>query len=354
MKYIVALLLFVYSFPCTLSAKEAQYYETTLSGDVQCLLCPRACLLKEGETGVCRVRRNVNGKMVSLTYGQVVAANVDPIEKKPLFQFLPASETFSIAAAGCNLRCAFCQNWNISQAEPGTISSVTMMPDDVVTAARTRKCQSISFTYSEPTVFYEYMFDTAARAKKQGIKNVLVSCGYINPGPLKNLCSVIDAANVDLKGFSDRAYKQIGAARLAPVLETLTVLKHNGVWVEVGYLVIPTLNDDPAELKKFVEWVATNLGHDVPVHFLRFFPQHRLTHIPPTPLKTLEQAYALAKEQGINYVYIGNVPGHRYENTWCPHCGKLLIERKGYFVENDHIIDGKCMYCGYKIAGVWH
>jgi pyruvate formate lyase activating enzyme len=223
----------------------------------------------------------------------------------------------------------------------------------VVEAAIEKHCRSISYTYSEPTVFYEYMFDTAAQARKHGIKNVYISCGYIKPDPLKNLCTVLDAANVDLKGFSDRVYRQIGAAQLAPVLETLKILKQNGVWVEVGYLVIPTLNDDPAELKKLVQWIAANLGKDVPLHFLRFFPQHRLTHIPPTPVKTLEQAYALAKEAGLNYVYIGNVPGHRYENTWCPRCGKMLIGRKGYFIESNNIVGGKCKFCGHKIAGVW-
>ena len=342
----------IFSTPL-LDAKEAKYYSKLADKQVQCLMCPRECLLKPGDTGYCTNRKNEGGILRSLVYAKVCSANVDPVEKKPLFHFLPGSTTFSIATAGCNLRCVFCQNWEISQVPYTEVQSRELSPEQVVRLAAENNCASISYTYSEPTAFYEYMFDTAAVAHKHGIRNVMVTSGYINPEPLKELCTVIDAANVDLKGFSDRVYKQVAAAKLAPVLETLKIMKAKGVWLEVGYLVIPTLNDSSKEIGDFSLWVSANLGKDVPVHFLRFFPMHKLTQLPPTPIETLERAFNIARNAGLKYVYIGNVPGHRSENTYCPNCKNMVIERKGYFLGKINMTKGKCNFCGYKIAGIW-
>jgi pyruvate formate lyase activating enzyme len=353
MRYFFLFAFIFLSSPSFSHAKEARYYLSLPTGDLQCLLCPRECTIKEGDTGPCRVRKNVKGKLESLIYGQACAVNIDPIEKKPFFHFLPASRSFSVATVGCTLRCIFCQNWSISQVEPAGINAVNLSPEQIVQAAKKNKCPSISYTYSEPTAFYEYMYDTAWLAKQHGIRNMMVTCGYISQEPLKDLCKVIDAANVDLKGFSDRVYRRMSAAKLAPVLETLKTMKEQSVWVEVGYLVIPTVNDSPEEIKSMTQWIATNLGPDVPLHFLRFFPQHKLTNLPPTPVETLEKACAIARESGLNYVYIGNVPGHREENTYCPRCKKMLIKRKGYFVEQMNIKNGRCAFCGKEIAGVW-
>jgi len=296
----------------------------------------------------------VGGKLESIVYGRLVSLGIDPIEKKPLFHFLPKTPTLSVATAGCNLRCNFCQNWAISQAEPADVQSQNVFPEDLVKLAVDKACPSISYTYSEPTAFYDYVYDTSLLARKSGIKNVLVTCGYINPEPLKALSGSIDAANVDLKGFSDNTYRWVAGAKLAPVLETLKVLKANGVWLEVGYLVIPSVNDSTGELKAMVAWTAKNLGKDVPVHFLRFFPENKLTNLPPTPVSKLEEAYRLAKAAGINYVYIGNVPGSKFENTYCPKCGKMIVARKGYFIEELNIVNSRCRFCGQKIPGVWN
>ncbi|MCX5781968.1 MAG: AmmeMemoRadiSam system radical SAM enzyme [Elusimicrobia bacterium] len=354
MRKILVFLISVFLFLNTsLSAKEAKYYNKLEGNQVQCLLCPRECVLQEGQTGTCLVKKNEKGTLVSLVYAKVCSTNIDPIEKKPLFHFLPGSSTFSIATAGCTLRCVFCQNWEISQMSPQDVRSQTLYPEQIVKLAKENNCNSISYTYSEPTAFYEYMYDTSIIAHKNGIKNVEVTSGYINPEPLKELCTVLDAASVDLKGFSDRVYRRVSAAKLSPVLETLKIMKQKGVWLEVGYLVIPTINDSSEELKDFAMWVSANLGKEVPVHFLRFFPMHKLTQLPPTPIETLERAYNIAKSAGLNYVYLGNVPGHRTENTYCPNCKKMLIERKGYFVGKINLNKGRCKFCNYKIAGVW-
>lgn len=351
----IAILLFLatFLFASLSHSKETRYYQKLSGGEVNCLLCPRSCVLRDGQTGVCRTRKNEKGTLVSLVYGKLVSMNADPVEKKPLFHFLPQTATLSVATAGCNLRCNFCQNWTISQIEPDEVRSRDVSPEELIAAAKAGNCPSISYTYSEPTAYYDYVYDCAKLARKHGIKNILVTSGYINPEPLKELCSVIDAANVDLKGFSDNTYRWVAAARLAPVLESLKILKENEVWLEVGYLVIPSVNDSEKELKAMVAWISDNLGKDVPVHFLRFFPMHKLTNLPPTPVSKLEEAYKLAKAAGLNYVYIGNVPGNSAGNTYCPKCKKLLIGRKGYFVEANNIRGGKCRYCGEKIHGIW-
>jgi pyruvate formate lyase activating enzyme len=335
------------------SAKEAKYYEQLPGDRVQCLLCPRECMIEEGQKGVCRVRKNEKGKLVSLVYAKPCSVNVDPIEKKPLYHFLPGTQTFSIATPGCNLRCVFCQNWEISQSEPEDIQTTDLLPEQAVALAKDKKCPSISYTYSEPVSFYEYMYDTAFLAKQHKLKNVWITCGYINQEPLNELCTVIDAANVDIKGFSNKTYRWTSGVTIDPILETLKTLKAKGVWLEVGYLVIPTLNDSDAEIDSMLDWFMKNLGNNVPLHLLRFFPQHKLTNLPPTPIETLDKIYNKAKKAGIRYVYVGNVPGHKANNTYCHNCGKMIIGRKGYFVEEFNIVDGKCKFCGTKIPGVW-
>lgn len=331
----------------------ARHWQKMENNSVQCLLCPRRCVLKEGQVGYCRVRKNFGGQLASLVYGRPVAANVDPVEKKPLYHFLPGTRTFSLATVGCSMRCLFCQNWDISQAEPSDFKAEYIPPDRIVQSAWEKTCPSISYTYSEPAVFFEYLYDISALARKSALRNVMVTSGHINPGPLAELCSVLDAANVDLKGFSDLSYRRMANTRLAPILEAVMVLRRKGVWLELGYLVIPSINDSREEISSLCRWVADSLGADVPLHFLRFFPQHKLSHLPPTPPASLDTAYALARRHGLNYVYIGNIPGHRANHTYCHKCGKLLIERRGYFIERNLMQDGRCPHCGQRIPGVW-
>lgn len=332
---------------------DARYYQKLDQNKVQCQLCPRKCLLKNGQTGYCRVRQNYNGTLKTLVYGQVCALNADPVEKKPLYHFLPGTKTLSLATVGCSMRCLFCQNWNISQAEPGAVETSFIGPGDMVRTALEEKCLSISYTYSEPAVFYEYMYDIAGEARKRNVRNILITSGHINPEPLRALCPLLDAANLDLKGFSDSVYLKMAKTKLSPILDALKIIKKNGVWLEVGYLLIPSVNDNPREIKAMADWIVQNLGRDVPLHFLRFFPQHKLSHLPPTPLSTMESAYKIAKSAGINYVYLGNVPGHKANNTYCPKCGRMIIERKGYFTTRLNIKNGRCKYCNNAIPGVW-
>lgn len=342
------------SHPAAGQSHPARHYQKLEKKSVQCRLCPRNCFLKDGQTGYCRVRKNKGGELESLVYGRLVAANVDPIEKKPLYHFLPGTRSYSIATVGCSMRCVFCQNWDISQAEPSDFGTNYTAPEKVAAAAAAAGCASISYTYSEPAVFYEYMYDVSALSRGRGIRNVMVTSGHINTGPLAELCRVLDAANLDLKGFSDLSYRRMANTRLGPILEAVMVLRSEGVWLELGYLVIPTVNDGREEISDLCRWVADSLGPDVPLHFLRFFPQHKLSHLPPTPLAAMDTAYSIARRAGIRYVYLGNVPGHRANHTYCHRCGKLLVERKGYFVERNLIRDGRCPYCRQRIPGVWN
>jgi len=295
---------------------------------------------------------NKDGTLYSLVYGKPCAVHVDPIEKKPFFHFLPGSTTFSIATAGCVLSCKFCQNWQISQAKPEDTDTYDLPPEKVVSNAVAYKCKSVTYTYTEPTVFYEYMHDTAVIAKKQGIKNTMHSCGYINEKPLRTLSKYMDAADIDLKGFTEDFYSRICSGSLRPVLNSLVILKEEGVWLEITNLVIPTLNDDLNNVREMSRWIVKNLGADVPIHFSRFFPHYKLTNLPPTPLETLEGVRKTAIDAGLKFVYIGNIR-HEGENTFCPKCKKLLIERMGYFVKQNHIANGKCKFCNTGIAGVW-
>ena len=307
-------------------SKEALYYVPTPRG-LKCQLCPNECTIKEGETGDCRTRITEKNKMYSIVYGNPCSIHVDPIEKKPLFHFLPESRAFSVATAGCNLACLNCQNWTISQKSPKETRNYELMPDNLVSSAQQNNCDSIAYTYSEPIVFYEYMLDSAKIARKNGIKNVMVSAGYIKERPLRELCKYIDAANIDLKSFSNDIYMRLNAGGLDEVLRTLKVMKEEGVWLEITNLVVPEWTDDLDMIKRMTEWLYENGFKDTPLHFSRFHPMHKLKHLPPTPTSVLSDARKIAINSGLNYVYIGNVPNSEGENTYCPSCKKEIINR---------------------------
>jgi len=333
--------------------KEARYYKKIEGNIVQCQLCPRECFVSDGNRGYCDVRENQNGTYYTLVYGRLVAIHIDPIEKKPLFHFLPGTNALSVATAGCNVDCKFCQNWNIAQALPEEVPSKFVPPDQLVSLAVKYKSPTMAFTYTEPVVFTEYVYDCASFGKNHNVRSVMISNGYINKKPMQDLCGVLDAVKIDLKSFNDNFYKKIVRGTLKPVLDTLVTLKESNKWFEMVYLVIPTLNDKKEEIANMSKWILNNLGPDVPIHFTRFHPEYLLTNLPPTPVKTLEIAYNTAKDAGLNFVYIGNVPGHQAENTYCPNCNKLLIQRLGFSIKENNIVDGKCKFCGKDIPGVW-
>lgn len=323
-----------------------------MSKTVQCELCPNSCVLLNGQHSKCRARMNKDGKLYSLVYGKPCAVHVDPIEKKPFSHFLPGTTAFSIATAGCVLDCKFCQNWQISQAKPEDTDTYNLPPEKVVSLAKSYQCRSIAYTYTEPTVFYEYMYDTSIIAKKNDIKNTIHSCGYINEKPLRTLSKYLNAANIDLKGFSEDFYSRICNGSLKPVLNSLVILKDENVWLEITNLVIPTLNDNMKTIRDMCKWILKNLGPNVPVHFSRFFPNYKLTNLPPTPLETLIEARKTAMDTGLLFLYIGNIR-HEGESTFCPKCKKMLIERIGYFVKQNNIVNGMCRFCKTSIPGIW-
>ncbi len=324
-----------------------------MKATVKCPICPKGCELPPGGIGDCRVRQNIDGEIRCTTYGYPCALNVDPVEKKPLYHFLPGSPILSIATAGCNLHCKQCQNWQLSQSAHFASANVEMLPGDVARMAKERECPAIAYTYTEPLVSFEYTRDCCKAAAEADIRNVLVTAAYINPEPLREICRYVDAANVDLKSFSDDFYRTVCDARLAPVLKALTIMKECGVMLEVTNLIIPTLNDSEEETKQLCGWVAENLGVETPLHFSRFFPQNELKHLPPTPTGTLLRAREIAKETGLRFVYVGNMQSADGENTNCPNCGKPLIERHGYTVRANRLADGKCPACQTPVSGIW-
>ncbi|MBP7460600.1 MAG: AmmeMemoRadiSam system radical SAM enzyme [Candidatus Delongbacteria bacterium] len=331
----------------------ARYYTSLDHGRVRCELCPHQCVLKPSQTGICRARRNEKGHLFSLNYGQACAYNIDPIEKKPFFHFYPGSQALSIAAAGCNLRCRYCQNWEISQYAPDDVDSRPLSPTDIANDARRRQIPMVAFTYSEPTVFYEYMLDTADRCGQAGIKTCMISAGFIRKKPLQELCHTLSAVKIDLKSFRDDFYRQICGARLNEVLDALVTIRQSSAWLEIVYLIVPTLNDTPVELTDTARWIKANLGSDVPLHFSRFYPHFKLQNYPPTPVKTLETACQIAKAEGLHYVYAGNLPGNPLEHTVCPTCRAVLIRRYSHTVLENRIRRGKCPDCGHPIPGRW-
>jgi pyruvate formate lyase activating enzyme len=351
------------SFPGALRAQMAKkgliktkfspYYTPLDGGAMQCELCPRRCRVPMGKRGFCGVRENRRGKCYSLVYGNPCVIHLDPIEREPFLHVLPGTTSLTVSTPGCNFRCMFCENWEISQALPEEVYGYDIPPQIVVNKAQATRAQSIAYTYAEPTVFYEYMLDTAYRAKEAGLLNVIHSNGFINQAPLRNLCKVLDAANIDLKGFTDTFYRELSSGELEPVLETLKTLKRENIHVEITSLLIPTKNDELSVLREMCLWVKRELGADTPVHFIRFYPLHKLKKLPSTPIATLEKARAVALSCGLQYAYIGRVPGHEAWNTYCPHCKKMVIQRTGYMIGEMHLKAGKCGFCGRPIAGIW-
>ncbi|WP_456395593.1 AmmeMemoRadiSam system radical SAM enzyme [Thermococcus sp.] len=334
--------------------REAMYWERIGDDTVRCRLCPLNCIISEGRRGSCRVRENRGGKLYTLNYGLVSSIASDPVEKKPLFHFWPGSCALSIGTVGCNMHCRHCQNWEISQADEKFPYLQKATPESIVAIAKRYGCESIAYTYNEPTIWYEFVLDTAKLARNEGINNILVTNGYINEEPFRELAPYVDAMNIDIKAFDDIFYMKIaGVPGGEPSRKTAEIAKKEfGIHVELTYLIIPTLNDREGEFREFARWVVEELGDDTPVHFSRFFPHYRLTNLPPTPLETVERAYRIAREEGLKFVYIGNAPGHQAENTYCPKCGKPLIVRWGFEIEEYHVKDGRCEYCGEPIPVV--
>jgi pyruvate formate lyase activating enzyme len=336
-----------------LGRKLSPFYTELGDGQVRCELCPRFCEVEDGDRGYCGVRENVGGKYYSLVYGNPCALHVDPIEKKPFYHVLPTSRSFSLATAGCNFDCKFCQNWEISQARPDETHNYEASPEQIVQLAARYKCESIASTYVEPTIFTEYMIDIGRLAKRRGLLKVMHSNGFINPAPLRRLCRYLDAACIDLKGFTEAYYQNLTEGMLEPVLDTLRQLKRTGIHTEIVNLVVPGKNDDKKQVTAMCRWIKNELGPDVPLHFSRFYPLYKLKSLPPTPVSTLEQARETALKEGLHYVYIGNVPGHAGEHTYCPKCGIQLIQRLGYRVKILHLKEGSCDRCGLTVPGIW-
>lgn len=337
------------------SAQETDITRPHIHNEVtiRCLLCAQSCFIKSGERGKCRARMNINGELRSLVYGHPAAIHTDPIEKKPFYHFLPGSEAYSLATAGCPLSCKFCQNWQISQSKPEDFSTGYTTPASIVELAVTQNTPVIAFTYNEPTVFTEYFLDIAGYAAEKKIRCVLVSCGFMNRAPLTDMCNILSAIKIDLKGFSQDFYRNVCNADLAPVLNSIKQISKSKVHLEIVNLVVPTLNDSEKMLNNLTDWIAGEIGPDVPIHFTRFHPDYKLFNLPSTPVTTLEQARETAMKKGIHYVYIGNVPGHPGNNTYCPNCGKEIITRSNFFVLDKKMTGGRCNYCNHLIAGVW-
>ncbi|HOX56320.1 MAG TPA: AmmeMemoRadiSam system radical SAM enzyme [Candidatus Paceibacterota bacterium] len=356
--------------------REGSHY-LKLGRNVQCKVCPNNCLLAPGDRSHCRNKVNCDGKLYTLAYANPCTFHVDPVEKKPLFHFLPGSRTFSLATSGCVFRCLNCQNWEISQKKPeetkdprgaelrmrpplpsgfslDQMARLSLFPADAAAVAEALDCPSLSYTYSEPTAFYEYAVDACKAARERKLRNIVVSCGSIEDRAARDLYQLVDAAHVDLKGFDEQVYQKLNSGRLQPILNTLKMLKELGVWFEIINLVVPTYTDDLGLIRRMCGWIAKELGPDQPLHFSRFHPQHKLTYLAPTPVETLVRARDAGRSEGLRYVYIGNVPGlEGAETTWCPNCKKAVVERNIYAVTAVNLADGNCRSCGTRIAGVW-
>ncbi|MHB8411559.1 MAG: AmmeMemoRadiSam system radical SAM enzyme [Candidatus Acidiferrales bacterium] len=335
------------------SLHEARWWDADASGKLHCYLCPRHCHIGDGQAGFCFIRVNQGGKLYSLGYASPAAIQIDPIEKKPLNHFLPGTKILSMGTAGCNMGCFFCQNWDISKSRSDQVHSTHLEPEQVVELAIHHGCPAIAFTYNEPTIWAEYVIDICAAAHKRGLKTVMVTNGYITREAFHDVYDHIDAANVDLKAFTENFYGKVTLTHLEPVLETLLRLKNEtDVWFELTNLMIPTLNDDEAETRKLAEWVLQHLGPDVPLHFTAFHPDFKLRDKPRTPPETLHRAREIAREVGLHYVYKGNIYGDG-AHTYCPECGDLLVKRSWHDVLQNYIVAGTCPQCGHRIPGNW-
>ncbi len=320
---------------------------------VKCLLCAHGCVIESGQRGKCRTRINLKGELRSLVYGRPISIHIDPIEKKPFYHFLPGAAAYSLATAGCPFQCKFCQNWEISQSSPEDYTVPYTAPAKLGKAASDSKATVIAFTYNEPTVFTEYLTDIAREAKKGGLRSVLISCGFMNEAPLTEMCQVLDAIKIDLKGYSDHFYRSVCGAELRPVLRSIKQTAKSRTHLEIVNLVVPTLNDSDNMLLELINWILGECGPDVPVHFTRFHPDYQLLNLPATPVATLERARDTALSRGLHYPYVGNVPGHPGNHTYCPKCKKMVVQREGFFIVEMNIKGGHCKFCNHKIAGVW-
>ncbi|MCX8118961.1 MAG: AmmeMemoRadiSam system radical SAM enzyme [Desulfobacterota bacterium] len=333
--------------------KRALFFKKLNGNLTQCELCFRGCLIPEGKRGFCRVRENQKGELRSLVYGKPAGLQIDPIELEPMYHMVPGHKNLCVYTASCNFRCKHCQNWTISQSAPEQITPMKYTPGEIVEEALKQGCQSISHSINEPTVFYEMMLEVVQLAKRKGLLTLCHTNGGIARAPLIELLKYLDGVTVDLKSFNPKFYEEISEAKLDPVLETLKTVRESGRHLEIVNLVIPTLNDDPADIRKMCKWIITHLGRETPIHFTRFSPQYKMTHLPPTPIKTLEEAMGIAKAEGMKYVYVGNVVGHPANSTYCPNCGKCIIERTHYLVLKNRVKKGYCPFCNEKLPGVW-
>ncbi len=334
--------------------KEARHYQKLGRKIVQCGLCFRRCLIQNRGRGYCRVRENVDGILYTLVYGRPCAITVgNPIEKLPLYHVHPGSRRLNVATAGCNFKCNFCHNWEFATRTPEEVLSYDLIPQEVVRKATANNLEFIAFTYTEPTVFYEYAYDISKLAKEKGLKTLLNTNGAMNPEPLREILRYTDAVNVDLKAFTASFYRSTSSSKLSPVLQTLKIVREEGVWLEIVNLIIPTLNDDMSMIGEMCTWIKDNLGEEIPLHFNRFFPAYKLVNLPPTPVETLEKARKIAMDTGIQYVTIGNVPGHKANSTFCPQCREIVIHRNHFSIIEINIIDDECGFCGHKIPGIW-
>ena len=333
-------------------AYPARFWKKLGQKRIECELCPKHCQVDDRERGFCGVRENHDGEYKTLVWGQPCAIHVDPIEKKPLFHFLPGTRAFSLATAGCNLECKCCQNWDISQSKPEDVDFRFMPPDEVVRNAKDYDA-CVTFTYSEPIVFLEYCIDTAMAARKAGVRTTMVTGGSGEAAPMKEALKFLDAVKVDLKGFTEDYYQRLCKGKLEPVLKTLEVIRASGVWLELVHLCVPGQNDSEPEIRAMCHWVKTHLGADVPVHFTRFHPEYQMKNLPPTPNATLVRCREIGLGEGLHFVYTGNVPGLAGENTTCPKCNKVVVARRGFEVDEIHLKAGHCAFCGATIPGVW-
>ena len=333
--------------------RPSPWFSPAANGAVQCRLCPHECSLAPGQRSACRARENRDGQGVTLTYANPALIQEDPVERKPFFHVVPGSRALSVSTAGCNLHCKFCEVWDMALVRPEDVHAYDLPPQAVVAQAQAAGLRSVSFAFGEPVVFYEYMLEVAELTREAGMLNLLHTAAYIRPEPLKTLCQLVDAANVDLKGFDPDFYRNVVGGELEPVLDALRIIRRSGVHLEITNVVIPTLNDDMPTLAEMCRWIAGELGPDTPLHLARFYPLYRLSALPRTPVSILDRARDTALEAGLNFVYVAKVPGHDGENTFCPDCGQTLITRVGFIVDQMRVRDGRCPDCQREIPGIW-
>lgn len=336
-----------------MAPRPSPFFSALGGGRIRCELCPHLCRLAPGERGRCRVRENRRGEGYTLSHGNPCVVQIEPVERKPFFHVVPGSRSFSVATAGCNLECSFCEVWDTALVSPEDVHAFDLPPGIVVEKALEARARSVAYTLGEPVAYFEYMEAVGARARAAGLLSLMHSAGFINPEPLIRLTRVLDAANIDLKGFDRGFYRRVCGGELEPVLQTLKALRRAGIHVEVTNILIPTLNDDMGMVREMCAWIAAELGADTPLHFSRFYPLYRLANLPPTPVSTLNRARAEAHAAGLRYVYVAKVPGHEGENTTCPGCRAVIIRRMGFMVEAVEVREGRCRFCGRAIPGIW-